>query len=246
MDKRKIDVKIILVEPIGEINLGSIARLCKNFDVNELRLVSPRCDPLSPDSLKMAMHGKSFLENAKIYKELIDAVEDCGHIIATCGRIDHGKSIPLNSSKHVLEWILKKSTNKPIALVFGREDRGLSNTELLLAQKVISIQTSKDYPSLNLSHAVAIILNNLYTSKNEFSFLENDSLIEYAPAIELNNFIEDAKKLLLEIGFLHKHTAKSRMSKIQVLLQRGEVRSDEIALIRGILRQLRWFHKKTK
>ena len=56
-------IKIILVEPIGPINLGSVARLCENFGVDELRLVSPRCEPNHPEARKMAIKGKRFLDS---------------------------------------------------------------------------------------------------------------------------------------------------------------------------------------
>lgn len=236
-------IKIVVVEPLGEINIGSIARLCENFGVDELRLVSPRCNHKDPDAMKMAAHGKAFLKNAHIYSNLIDAINDCARVVATCGRIDHG-NIPLYSSGNALQWILETNKNSPIAVVFGREDRGLTNSELQMAQKVITLNTSVKYPSLNLSHAVAIVLHEISSLHQKQSVKEKRKSNEPASAKELHDFIEDAKKLLLEIGYLQTHTAKSRMSKIKGLLQRAEARSDEVALIRGILRQARWFANK--
>ena len=90
---------VILVEPAGTINIGSVARLCENFNVNELRLVSPKCDHLAQDAKNMAVKGLKILEEAKIYKDLNSALSDCSRIIATCGRKEHG-AIPLNSNKN--------------------------------------------------------------------------------------------------------------------------------------------------
>ena len=59
-------LKVVIVEPLGEINIGSVARLCRNFEVDELRIVSPRCDPKHPDAIRMAVHGRKFLEDASI------------------------------------------------------------------------------------------------------------------------------------------------------------------------------------
>ena len=235
-------LKIVIVEPIGEINLGSIARLCENYAVNELRLVSPRCDPLNSESLKMAVHGKGFLKNASIFSNLLDAIKDCKRVIATCGRIDHG-TIPLYSSNTALKWLLATNSQNPVAIVFGREDRGLTNEELQMAHKVIKLDTSPKYPSLNLSHAVAIILHELYSYKIQSSKQETIQYFDPATPKELNECIEDAKNLLLEIGFLHTHTANARMAKIKSLLHRAEARSEDLALIRGVLRQTRWFSK---
>ncbi len=238
-------IKVVVVEPLGEINLGSIARLCMNFGVNELRLVSPRCNHTSTEAKKMAAHGKMFLENAPIFPNLLEAIKDCSRVIATCGRIDHGE-IPLHSSENALKWFLSSPSNNPIAIIFGREDRGLSNLELQMAQKVITLSTSKIYPSLNLSHAAAIILHQLmeYAEMPHSSYQEKISNPAYPK--EFNDFIEDAKELLLEIGFLHKHTAQARMTKIKKLLHKAEVSSEEISLIRGIVRQMRWFSKTKK
>ena len=155
--------------------MGSVARLCENFKVHELRLVSPRCDYLAQESIKMAVKGVKILQKSKVYKDLNSALSDCTRIVATCGRKEHGE-IPLNSNKDALSWARRSERKETIALVFGREDRGLSNEELLKANKVISLNTSKDYPSLNLSHAVAIVLHQ-FNQLNDMGLLKSLSLI---------------------------------------------------------------------
>ena len=236
-------LKVVIVEPLGEINIGSVARLCRNFEVDELRIVSPRCDPKHPDAIKMAVHGRKFLEDASIYSNLLDAIKDCVRVVATCGRTDHGE-IPLQTSNNALKWLISEKSSKPIALVFGREDRGLTNLELQMAQKVISLNASPKYPSLNLSHAVAIILHELNSFSTTSSYRNKKiKTYELASPKELNDCIEDTKELLLEIGFLQDHTAKARMAKIKSFLHRAEARKEDIYITRGILRQIRWFFK---
>ena len=93
----KITLKVVLVEPAGPINVGSVARLCENFNVQELRIVSPKCDYLDQEAKKMAVRGVKILEKAKIYDDVNSALSDCTRIIATCGRKEHGE-IPLNSN----------------------------------------------------------------------------------------------------------------------------------------------------
>ena len=235
----KKTIKVVLVEPLGTINVGSVARLCENFGINELRLVSPKCNHLAQETKKMAVRGVKILESAIIYKNLNSALSDCTTIVATCGRKDHGE-IPLFSNKEALQWALESQREETIALVFGREDRGLSNEELLKANKVISIKTSEKYPSLNLSHAVAIVLHQL----NEFNHVDevktNRSRSKPANVIKLEDCLDEGGSFLLNIGFLMKHTYKARMSKIKKFLLRAEIRDDEVALLRGIIRQARW------
>ena len=235
----KKTLKVVLVEPAGPINVGSVARLCENFSVHELRLVSPKCDYLAQEAKKMAVRGIKILEKAKVYRDLNSALSDCSRIIATCGRKEHGE-IPLNSNKDALSWAIKSKREESIALVFGREDRGLSNEELLKANKVISLNTSENYRSLNLSHAVAIVLHQ-FSQFNDPDLLEKATKTSYpANLIKLEDCINDAGGLLLEIGFLMKHTYKAKMNKIKQLLLRGEIKDDEVALIRGIISQARW------
>jgi len=236
---KKINLKIVLVEPAGPINVGSVARLCANFCVHELRLVSPKCNYLAQEATNMSVRGVKILEKAKVFKDLNSAISDCSRIIATCGRKEHGE-IPLHSNKDALSWAIKSERDETIALVFGREDRGLSNEELLKANKVISLNTSENYPSLNLSHAVAIVLHQ-FNQFNDLNLLKpNQKTIHPANLIKLEDCINDAGSLLLDIGFLMKHTYKAKMTKIKQLLLRGEIKDDEVALIRGIISQTRW------
>ena len=238
-------IKVVLVEPAGTLNIGSIARLCENFGVDELRLVSPKCNHLESEAIRMAVKGIKFLEEAKIYNHLSDALSDCSYIIATCGRKEHG-DIPLYSNKKALEWASGSTKKETIALVFGREDHGLSNEELLKAHKVISLDTNKKYPSLNLSHAVAIILHQLNELRNVNSLKKYNYKNNPANIIQLEDCLNDAGRFLLDIGFLMSHTYKARMSKIKKLLQRAEIKDEEVALIRGIIQQARWAIKNKK
>ena len=235
----KNTLKLVLVEPAGTLNIGSVARLCENFSVDELRLVSPRCDYLAQEAKNMAVKGIKILEKAIVYKDLNSALSDCTRIIATCGRKDHG-DIPLYSNKDALLWAHESEKAETIALVFGREDRGLSNEELLKATKVISLNTNENYPSLNLSHAVAIVLHQFNQFNKLNSLKANTNKSHPANLLKLEDCINDAGSLLLDIGFLMKHTYKAKMMKIKKLLLRGEIKDDEVALIRGIISQVRW------
>ena len=129
-----------------------------------------------------------------------------------------------------------------VALVFGREDRGLSNEELLLSQRVVRLHSTEAYPSLNLSHAVAVMLHELERVRRQPSGTTPQILecAETAAPAQLIDCLDDAEDLLLEAGFLLKHTARARMAKIKGLLQRSLVSPEELAMLRGMVRQLRW------
>ncbi|MBT67592.1 MAG: rRNA methyltransferase [Synechococcus sp. NP17] len=242
---------VVLVEPAGPLNVGSVARLCANYDIKELRLVSPRCDPSDSEAVRMAVHGDAVLSDATIFPSLLEAVADCQQIAASCGRIDHG-DMPLQSPEELAPWVQRGRTQGlRTALVFGREDRGLSNEELLVSQRIVQLHTGDLYPSLNLSHAVAVVLHELERERRLHS--KSGSPAQSAPlseiqasATELDDCLRDAEALLLEVGFLLEHTARARMAKVKGLVQRALIRSEEVALFRGMVRQLRWAARRNR
>ncbi len=247
-------IVVVLVEPAGELNVGSVARLCANFAIDELRLVAPRCDPHGPEARRMAVHGLPMLERARHFANLAEALADCARVVATSGR-GEGEPLALHGPGEALGWLLAHnpeahrgagSERTPAAIVFGREDRGLSNDELLQAGRLLQIATGPAYASLNLSHAVAVVLHELQrlrTSSGPGQAAEPAGA-EPAPRGELEATLRDAEELLLEVGFLLPHTARSRMAKLRALLQRAQVQPGELALLRGMVCQLRWASRR--
>ena len=225
---------VVLVEPSGPLNVGSVARLCANFDVGELRLVAPRCDHLGEEARRMAVHGGWLLEQARLFPTLSAALADCCRVVATSGR-RAGEPLPLQAPEPALRWLAQ--ARGPCALVFGREDRGLSNDELLQAGQLLTLGSGDAYASLNLSHAAALVLHSLHCLG---SSLEVGGLPEPSDRQGLEAMLGDAEALLLEVGFLHPHTAHARMAKLRGLLQRAQISTEEVALVRGMVRQLRW------
>jgi tRNA/rRNA methyltransferase len=246
-----MSLAVVLVEPAGPLNVGSVARLCANFAIDQLRLVAPRCDHRGPEARQMAVHGEALLEQATLYPDLAAAIADCQRVVATSGRIET-ESLPLSEPGPALRWLCQDtsshgaSNKRMAALVFGREDRGLSNAELLQAGRVVRLATSEAYASLNLSHAVAICLHELQayrtqplpTAISPVPATTND--VELCNRGALEAALADAEALLLEVGFLYPHTAAARMAKLRALLQRAQVQEPEVALLRGMVRQLRW------
>ena len=229
-------VVVVLVEPAGPLNIGSVARLCANFGVDQLRLVNPRCDPKSRESRQMAVHAGVQLETASLHSSLESAVADCTRVVATCGRLDHG-AIPLQNPDQALNWLLTGAGT--VAVVFGREDRGLTNEELRICHRVLTLHSGESYPSLNLSHAVAIVLHDMARLGQNLP-PEGERSPDPASPAQLSGLMEDAADLLLDCGFLLPHTREARMAKVRDLLHRASSRTEEVAMLRGMVRQLRW------
>ncbi|BBL86502.1 probable tRNA/rRNA methyltransferase (chromatophore) [Paulinella micropora] len=240
---RTSSIVIVLVQPAGPLNVGSVARLCANFGIQELRLVAPCCNPLAIGSKQMSVHGLSILKNAIIYPDLFSALADCNNIVACSGRID-SSDFSTYSPAESLSWLLSGPTDCCSAIVFGREDRGLSNDELSLAGRVLKLVTRCEYNSLNLSHAVAIVLYEL-TQTYQTSIPVKSAQTNKGPAtcLELEGFINDAKNLLLKVGFLYPHTSSARMKQVRAFLKRSRICGSEVALLRGMVRHLHWATK---
>jgi tRNA/rRNA methyltransferase len=243
-----IQLALVLVEPAGPLNVGSVARLCANYTSPllriELRLVAPRCDHCGPEARRMAVHGAGLLDRARVFDQLALALADCGPVVATSGR-GEGEPLPTRSLQGALAWLTTQPSPElsaavpPWGLVFGREDRGLSAAELLQAGCLLQLDTGPAYRSLNLSHAVAVVLHGLHQHLQHplQPRAGGSALATRAP---LEAMLDDAEHLLLEVGFLYPHTAAARMAKLRTLLQRAGVSVDEVALLRGMVRQCRW------
>jgi len=231
------ELRIVLVEPAGPLNLGAIARVMGNFGLNHLVLVNPQCDPLSIEAMKMAVHAKEILESAVLVETLPAALQGCVRAIATTAR-PRSWDVPLENPRNALPWLLEKP-EEPTALIFGREDRGLSNEELNYAQRFVRISTDEKYPSLNLATAVAICCYELSQS-TQLPESQTPALQDIAPLDLVETYYQQLESLLLLIGYLYPHTAASRMEKFRHLFNRARLQTGEVAMLRGILRQVEW------
>ncbi len=234
-------VRIVLVEPAGALNVGSVARVMKNMGLQQLILVNPQCDAQSLEARKMAMHGIDILKQVQQVESLPMALQGCQRAMATTAR-SRALSNQFYTPREGIAWLLGK--NLASALIFGREDRGLSNEELNYAQKFISIPANPEYPSLNLAQAVAVCSYELYlASQDQTSSTENP---DTATLDVLEGYYQQLEDLLLKIGYLYPHTAKARMEKLRRLYNRGNLTQEEVAMLRGILRQMNWARKSDK
>jgi tRNA/rRNA methyltransferase len=228
----KQQIRIILVEPAGALNVGSVARVMKNMGLTQLVLVNPQCDRFSDEARKMAVHAADILEEARIVESLPDAIAGCQRIIATTGR-DRSLPTALELPRTALPWLLET----PSALIFGREDRGLSNEELNYAQRFVKIPASSDYQSLNLAPSVAVCAYELYLAATT---PENSSIYTAPPApVEaVERYYKQLETLLLKIGYLYPHTSVSRMEKFRRLYNRAELSQLKSPCFRGFF--LKW------
>lgn len=261
-------IRIVLVEPAGPLNVGAIARVMKNFGLRQLVLVNPQCDPLSAEARLLAVHAADVLEAAHPVATLSEALAGCQRAVATTGRDRTTLPIRLESPQDCLPWLrspLADGTLPAAALIFGREDSGLTNAELNLAQRFVQIPTSEAYASMNLAQAVAVCCYELAAGQQSAARRPQagcdhgiDQAIDKidkaevsrrtphssaAPVASLDTleaYFNQLEALLLDIGYLYPHTAASRMEKFRRLFLRAQLSEPEVAMLRGVLSQMKW------
>lgn len=299
-------MRVVLVSPAGPLNVGSAARVMKNMGLAEMVLVAPRCDRHDPEALQMAVHGRDVLAAAREVATLPEALAGCQRIAVTLGRDTHAPIplVPLREAMPWLaggiavdkpatggqavseqvasgqavsgQTIREQGIRGQAAIVFGREDHGLTNEELKYAQIAIQIPTSDVYPSLNLAQAIGICCYEFWLTQHQdcappsanFSDILGNNRdnnlghslghglshnwgynlshnvgqkpAELATFETIEAYYQDLEQLLQTVGFLYPHTAASRMAKLRHLGDRATLTAPDVAMLRGMLRQIRW------
>ncbi len=179
-----VSYAVIVVEPKTGGNIGAIARSMKNFGLRELILVNPR--ELGEEAYTRAMHAQDILDDAIIVESLDEAAKRVYLMAATSARIVHGEKKTIRVPMTAEEFFKKfRDYDGKIGLVFGREDYGLYNHELMKCDLFITIPADPEYPVLNLSHAATVIFYELYrqgyepTERTEASWEEKEKLFSF-------------------------------------------------------------------
>jgi tRNA/rRNA methyltransferase len=235
-------IRIVLVEPAGALNIGSIARVMKNMGLSQLVIVNPQCEVTGEEATRMSVHAIDLLTAAQIVPDLPTALAGCTRVIATTAR---ERAIPtlLETPRQALPWLV--ASTEPTALIFGREDSGLTNAELNYATRYLRIPVGSEYTSLNLAQAVGVCAYELQMCLGSIDDPQNvrspiPPQLDLAPVELVEGYYQQLETLLLEIGYLLPHTAAHRMEKIRRLYNRSQLSPNEVALLRGMLRQINW------
>lgn len=194
-------IAIVLVEPITAGNIGSVARAMVNMGFPDLRLVNPKCDHLNEQARCMAHGSEQMLKQARLFPSLTEAIADCSLVVASSHEKVRNSQVCL-SSKELGEKLVPYCVHNQVAILFGREDSGLTNDEVNLCAWVVSIPAASSYPSLNLAQAAMLICYELFLSSVP-------PLVPHIPELVGNHAMELFYRNVLEIldrsGFRHKN-----------------------------------------
>jgi tRNA/rRNA methyltransferase len=232
------NIRIVLVSPQGQMNIGSVARAMKNVGIKELAVVDPAGPVAHPDARLMAVGAHDILEDASVFPCLADAIADCAWVIGTTrrgGKRREGVVDPRQMAAEIVEIIQQ---NK-VAVVFGPEDRGLSNRDLDLCQRLVTIPAHEEYGSLNLAQAVMIVCYEIYLAIRQKKDSSPGKRLARSAALE--GMYRHMEETLLRIGFLEQNNPKRMMAVLRRIFSKAQLDPREVRVLRGICRQANWY-----
>jgi tRNA/rRNA methyltransferase len=229
---------VILVEPTGPLNIGSIARSMRNFGFSDLRLVNPKTDHLGPESRRMAMKAANILEAATIHENTRSALQGLSSVVALTAR-PRSTDTKLFAPAELLSSIAAQTigAKAEVGFLFGTEESGLSNEDLSLAHFAARIGTSDDYPSLNLAHAVTICCYEWSRAAQSTRMAEEDAPNRHEAKLQSQQFLElvdHAEQFFKESQFINASNRNARMRKFMGILQRARLSASEGRFIRAL------------
>ena len=240
VDEKKIksdnllnSVKVVLVGTTHPGNIGATARAMKNMGILDLALVEPKEFPSDVATFR-SKAAKDILEKASVHTSLEEAISECELVVGTSAR---GRTVPwpVLNPREAAEEMHKSSLNGKVAIVFGREDRGLTNEELGLCNFHVHIPSDPEYSSLNLSQAVQILAYEI-----RLSYLQDRHVNEEYWDVELANneqterLINHMDELMQEVNFYDVENPRKLLVRVRRFFKRSKIDVMEANIFRGL------------
>ena len=224
-------IRVVLVETSHPGNIGAAARAMKNMGLHELYLVNPAEFP-SGQATARAAGADDLLENAVVCDSLEAALADCELVFATSARSRHLSWPSCNPRECAMKIAAQPS--KKIVIIFGNEQRGLTNAQLMQAHYHVFIPTADDFSSLNLAAAVQVIAYELRMQHAEMKDFKQET-DELATQKEIQGFYEHMQVQMQEVGFLNTAQPRRLLQRLRRLFNRTQLTKTEVNILRGWL-----------
>ena len=239
-------LKVVLARPRFAPNIGSTARVCANFEVHALSVIHPECDWSTGEPQKLAVGAASkYLEGLHLDSSVPAAVSDCELAIGFTRRPGEHRSSTLELAE--LGALIHASGARRVALVFGNEETGLTDDELMPCSHFCRIPTAELLPSMNLSHAVAAVVSRVFDDLSRASSaprtLESGRVTraEPAPMTEMHGFFGHWRELLVECGLTEAGNPDRLVRRLERLFYRLQPSLREVRFLRGILSKTQYW-----
>jgi tRNA/rRNA methyltransferase len=230
--------RIVLVDTLYSGNIGSVCRAMANMGLHDLTLVNPRCIDGWADADRLACHATDILNGRRTCTTLAEAVGDCAAVVGTTARLGLYRQHVRTPRELAPELLRLAGRGGRVALVFGREDKGLLNDEIAICTHLMRIPVAPEYVSLNISQAVLLCCYELYMALGAYEAPQEKS--ELAPASQRIKLLEMWRAMLLRIGFMNEEKSDHMMQGIQRVFARGAQTADDVHILMGVARQADW------
>ena len=235
--ERQANIKIVLVNTAHPGNIGGAARAMKNMGLAELCLVQPREYP-APRAVWRAAGARDVLKNATVVNSVDEAIADCSLVIGTSAR-ERRIPWPLINPRQCGERIWAEAESHKVALLFGREDRGLTNDELQKCHYHVHIPSNPEYSSLNLATAVQVLAYEIRMASLADPQGNLPDLGEWdqppVTAEDLENFHSHLAETMAKLDFYDPENPKQLLTRMRRLFNRLRMDKMEVSILRGLL-----------
>lgn len=233
-------IAVVLVEPQGALNIGSVCRVMMNFGFADLRLVNPQVDHLCDDARRMAVKATPLLESARLFPSLAAAVADSVLTIGTTRRFGKYREDFIHPGDIAGEV---RGVAGMTSLVFGREDRGLLTDELDLCTRLVTIPTDEALPSLNLAQAVAVCLYEVALAGGATVAVRRRKVATSAAREAMYRHMRDT---LAGIGYLDPQNPDHILRTFRRIFARSGLNDREVRILQGLWSRLDWIEAQRR
>ncbi len=236
------NIRIVLVNTSHPGNIGGVARAMKNMGLSRLYLVEPRQFP-DEQATWRAASASDVLDGVVVTQTLDEAIADCQFVVGTSAR-SRNIPWPLQDPRACAARMASASAGEQVAILFGREDRGLTNEELRRCNLHLHIPTSADYSSLNLAMAVQVVcyeLRMLLDADRLPASEDHEWDTPFATRDNMERFYLHLEQTLIELGFLDPAAPRQLMTRLRRLYSRVRLDEMELNILRGILTETQKF-----
>jgi TrmH family RNA methyltransferase len=231
------DVRFVLVQPSSAGNVGAAARAIGNLGFRRLVLVAPECDPGADEARRRAVGCVGILDAARVCGDLDEALDTAGTVVGTSRRVGKHRRPHFRLHRFAGEMAGLAAAGE-LAVVFGREDRGLTDLELDRCTHLLHVHAVAEHPSYNLAQSVLLVAYELALAGS----VPGSEPASGPPAAheEREEMYRHLETALESIGFLHGDTPEVTMRRIRRVLGRAGLTSLEVRIFRGLARQTLW------
>ena len=238
------NIRIVLIQTSHPGNIGSAARAMKTMGLSTLYLVKPKSFP-DAQATTLSSNASDVLDNAVVVESLQAALVGCEWVVGSSARDARSLTWDVMDARNCGEQAVKKASSAKVALVFGRENSGITNDELALCHSLVHIPTNPEYSSLNLASAVQLLSYECRVASQSLALQQEPSALKQEPSKKtdtevvtvdaMESYYQHLEAAMIEAGFLDPEQPKHLMTRLRRLYGRTEISPSELNILRGML-----------